>query len=96
MQDKENEAQKAMRDAQLALSGDNLAMFLAKSYEALHRWFDAETMYREIYEINPDRSATRPAVGRLLPGPPVSAPRSRQKKPRHLSTSFSRLAPTAS
>lgn len=54
MLDKENDAQKAMRDAQLVLSGDNLAQFLAKSYEALHRWFDAETMYREIYEINPN------------------------------------------
>src|SRR5262249_23936331 len=47
------DAQKTMRDAQLALSGDNLAFFLAKAYEALHRWFDAETLYREIYEINP-------------------------------------------
>jgi tetratricopeptide (TPR) repeat protein/Flp pilus assembly protein TadD len=51
--DKENEAQKAMRDAQLALTADNAPIFLAKSYEALRRWFDAETMYREIYEINP-------------------------------------------
>jgi tetratricopeptide (TPR) repeat protein len=54
MQDKENEAHKAMRDAQLVLSGDNLAPFLARCYEVLHRWFDAETLYREIYEINPN------------------------------------------
>jgi tetratricopeptide (TPR) repeat protein len=52
--DNENAAHKAMRDAQLVLSGDNLTLFLAKSYEALNRWFDAETMYREIYEIDPN------------------------------------------
>src|SRR3954451_8512282 len=54
MLDKENDAQKTMRDAQLVLSGDNLSMFLARSYEALRRWFDAETMLREIYETNPN------------------------------------------
>src|SRR5262249_31132802 len=48
-----NEAHKAMRDAQLMLSGDNLTSFLARSYEMLSRWFDAETMYREIFEMNP-------------------------------------------
>ena len=75
MQDKENEAQKAMRDAQLAMSGDNLAMFLARSYESLHRWFDAETMYREIYETKPDDLQRAAAIGRLLHGPPVPTPR---------------------
>lgn len=54
MQKDIDQAQKTMRDAQLALSGDNLQMFLARSYEVLHRWFDAETMYREIYEADPD------------------------------------------
>jgi tetratricopeptide (TPR) repeat protein len=43
-----------MRDAQLVLSGDNLTMFLARSYESLRRWFDAETMYRQIYETHPE------------------------------------------
>lgn len=52
--DNDKAAHKTMRDAQLVLSGDNLTMFLAKSYEALNRWFDAETMYREIYEIAPN------------------------------------------
>lgn len=54
MQKDEDQAQKTMRDAQLALSGDNLQIFLARSYEVLHRWFDAETMYREIYEADPN------------------------------------------
>ncbi|HMC10007.1 MAG TPA: tetratricopeptide repeat protein, partial [Pirellulaceae bacterium] len=54
LQNKENDAQKAMRDAQLVLSGDNLTMFLARSYESLRRWFDAETMYRQIYETHPE------------------------------------------
>lgn len=48
-----NEAHKSMRDAQLMLTGDNLTSFLARSYEMLSRWFDAETMYRELYEMNP-------------------------------------------
>lgn len=55
-----NEAHKAMRDAQLALSGDSLTSFLARSYEMLSRWFDAETMYRELFEMNPqDMQRTR-------------------------------------
>jgi cellulose synthase operon protein C len=54
MQDNENGAQKAMRDAQLVLNSDALPLFLAHAYEALHRWFDAETTYREIYDIKPD------------------------------------------
>jgi tetratricopeptide (TPR) repeat protein len=47
-------AQGALRDAQLALNGDNLDLFLAKSYAALGRWFDAETMYRSYYEGAPE------------------------------------------
>jgi len=47
-------AQAALREAQLSLSGDNLQMFLAKSYETLGRWFDAETMYRAVYDAAPD------------------------------------------
>jgi tetratricopeptide (TPR) repeat protein len=47
-------AQGALREAQLVLSGDNLQSFLARSYEALGRWFDAETMYRAVYEAAPD------------------------------------------
>jgi tetratricopeptide (TPR) repeat protein len=51
----ENEkAQAALREAQLVLSGDNLQIFLARGYEALGRWFDAETMYRAFYEMSPD------------------------------------------
>ncbi|MCI0334322.1 MAG: tetratricopeptide repeat protein [Planctomycetes bacterium] len=50
----EEQAQAALREAQLMLSGDNLQIFLAKSYEALGRWFDAETMYRAVHEAAPD------------------------------------------
>src|SRR5262245_34100124 len=46
-------AEQALRDAQLSLAGSNLQMFLAKSYEMLGRWFDAETMYRAVYEMDP-------------------------------------------
>src|SRR3954467_2558891 len=54
VQKDESSAQKTMRDAQLSLTGDTLPMFLARSYELLHRPFDAETMYREIYETDPN------------------------------------------
>lgn len=49
-----DQAQAVLREAQLALSGDNLQVFLARSYEALGSWFDAETMYRAIHEAAPD------------------------------------------
>ncbi len=48
------QAEAVLRDAQLALSGESLQLFLAKGYEALGRWFDAETMYRALYEGAPD------------------------------------------
>jgi tetratricopeptide (TPR) repeat protein len=48
------QAQSVLREAQLALSGDNLQVFLAKGYETLRRGFDAETMYRAVYEAKPD------------------------------------------
>jgi tetratricopeptide (TPR) repeat protein len=50
----DEQAQAVLREAQLALSGDNLQVFLARSYEALRRWFDAETMYRAVYESAPE------------------------------------------
>jgi pimeloyl-ACP methyl ester carboxylesterase len=55
------------RAAQLALSGDNLQVFLARSYEALGRWFDAELMYRALYEAAPEpkRMHVLPDVGHL-------------------------------
>ena len=70
-------AQKTLRDAQLALVGDNLPIFLARCYEALGRWFDAETMYRAVYEAAPERNRPRAGAGRILPraGLPAAGPR---------------------
>lgn len=48
------QARAALREAQLAMSGDNLTLFLAKANEALGAWFDAETMYRSYLDANPD------------------------------------------
>jgi tetratricopeptide (TPR) repeat protein len=53
MADKDDQAQKALRDVQLSLSGDSLQFVLAKCFEALGRWFDAEPMYRAVYEADP-------------------------------------------
>ena len=93
MQKDEDQAQKTMRDAQLALSGDNLQIFLARSYEVLHRWFDAETMYREIYEMDPNDIGRTQQLAAFYLGPiyqrrparqgdasPQSNPESRRRK----------------
>jgi tetratricopeptide (TPR) repeat protein len=69
MQKDEGQAQKTLRDAQLALSGDNLQIFLARSYEVLHRWFDAETMYREIYEADPNDISRAQQLAAFYLGP---------------------------
>lgn len=79
MQKDEQQAQKTMRDAQLALSGDNLAMFLARTYEVLHRWFDAETLYREIYETAPDDIGRVQQLAAFYVGPLYQLP-DRQSK----------------
>ncbi len=79
MQKDEQQAQKAMRDAQLALSGDNLATFLARTYEVLHRWFDAETLYREIYETAPDDLGRVQQLAAFYVGPLYQLP-DRQSK----------------
>ncbi len=79
MQKDEQQAQKTMRDAQLALSGDNLATFLARTYEVLHRWFDAETLYREIYETAPDDIARVQQLAAFYVGPLYQLP-DRQSK----------------
>ena len=79
MIDKENDAQKTMREAQLVLSGDNLAMFLARSYEALRRWFDAETMYRAIYELNPSDLQRAQQLAAFYLGPLYQRPDRNEK-----------------
>ncbi len=79
MQKDENQAQKTMRDAQLALSGDNLTIFLARSYEVLHRWFDAETMYRELYEAAPDDIGCAQQLAAFYMGPLYQRPDKVQK-----------------
>jgi tetratricopeptide (TPR) repeat protein len=50
-------ALEVLRNAQLTLSSDLLPQFLAKSYQALGYWFDAENMYRLQYENAPDDAA---------------------------------------
>lgn len=79
MQKDEAQAQKVLRDAQLALSGDNLPLFLARSYEVLHRWFDAETMYREIYEADPNDLSRAQQLAAFYLGPIYQRPDRRTK-----------------
>ncbi len=79
MQKNEAQAQKTMRNAQLVLTGDNLQIFLARSYEVLHRWFDAETMYREIYETAPDDLSRAQQLAAFYLGPIYQRPDRREK-----------------
>lgn len=74
MRKDEAAAQKAMRDAQLAMSGDSLVIFLARTYEVLHRWFDAETLYREIYETAPDEIGRVQQLAAFYVGPLYQLP----------------------
>lgn len=47
-------AEVALRKAQLTLDEDSQTGLLAKCYELLGRWFDAETIYLRAYEKDPD------------------------------------------
>lgn len=48
------EAEAALREAQLQLEEDQQPLLLARCYENMGRWFDAEGLYRLAYEQNPD------------------------------------------
>ncbi len=54
IQDDREQAMEVLRDAQLTLASDLLPRFLAKSYDVLGYWFDAENMYRLQYDNDPD------------------------------------------
>ncbi len=88
------QAQKTLREAQLALNGDNLQLFLAKSYEALLRWFDAETMYRAVYEAKPDELARAQQLAAFYLGPVYPLP-DKQQKAAPLINQMLRTAPKA-
>ena len=47
-------ANQTLRDAQLALSEDQLMDFWPRGYEIMGRWFDAENMYTTAFEARPD------------------------------------------
>lgn len=47
-------AEAALREAELALPVDQVDLVLARSYEMLGRWFDAENLYKKTLEDNPE------------------------------------------
>lgn len=67
-------AQASLKQAQLELSDDLLVAVLARSYEVLGRWFDAESMYVSAYHASPDnyRLAQQLATFYLGPGYPLT------------------------
>lgn len=50
---KPDEAAAALREAQLTLEEDQQQLLLARCYENMGRWFDAENIYRNTHEQNP-------------------------------------------
>lgn len=55
-------AEKALREAQLAISSEQMPGVLAKCYEIMGRAFDAEKLYQAAYDANPEN----PALARQL------------------------------
>ncbi len=49
-------AEQAIREAQLALDEDRQLLLLARCYEIMGRWFDAENLYHLSLEQNPENS----------------------------------------
>ena len=68
-----DKSQAVLKQAQLALGDDLLVGVLAQSDEILGRWFDAESMYRSAYDLNPDnlRIVQQLATFYLGPGYPL-------------------------
>jgi tetratricopeptide (TPR) repeat protein len=79
VQNELDQAQAVLREAQLVLSGDNLQIFMARCYEALGRWFDAETMYRAVYEMAPDDLARAQQLAAFYLGNAYRQPDAQQK-----------------
>ncbi len=57
IQKEREQALDVLREAQLTLASDLLPQFLARSYEVLGYWFDAENLYRLQYENDPENTA---------------------------------------
>ncbi len=49
-------AENAVRGAQLALSEDESSLMLARCYEVMGRWFDAENLYKDTLKIGDERA----------------------------------------
>ena len=77
--ERRSEAQKTMRDAQLALSGDNLQMFLRAAMKCSIAGSMRKPCIARSMKLA-RRFGPRPATGRLLPGPDVSASRSPRQR----------------
>ncbi len=50
-------AEQVIREARLALPEDQQGPLLAKSYEVVGRWFDAENLYKQMLDADPDNVA---------------------------------------
>jgi tetratricopeptide (TPR) repeat protein len=64
-----DQAEQALREAQLALSSERLPVVLAKCYELMGRVFDAENLYRTAYETEPDNVALARQLATFYLGP---------------------------
>ncbi|MEM8865391.1 MAG: tetratricopeptide repeat protein [Planctomycetota bacterium] len=73
------EAEKTLREAQLALPEDQQGLLVARSYEWLGRWFDAETAYKQLYERDTDNLAITQALAAFYLGPRYPLPNKEAK-----------------
>lgn len=62
-------AEQALREAQLALSSEQLPVVLAKCYELMGRAFDAENLYRTAYEADTDNVVMARQLATFYLGP---------------------------
>ncbi|MEM9185065.1 MAG: tetratricopeptide repeat protein [Planctomycetota bacterium] len=71
---KVSEAEAVLRRAQLTLPEDQQAALLARGYEWLGRWFDAEAVYRDQYQEKPDDLSTARALAAFYLSPRYPQP----------------------
>jgi len=72
-------AELALREAQLTIDEDRQTGLLAKCYEMLGRWFDAENIYRLAYEQQPESDAIAKQLATFYMGQRYPLPDGRAK-----------------
>lgn len=67
-------AEDAIRDARIAVPEDQQPLMLARCFEAVGRWFDAENLYRDMLEADPNSPALVRQLVQFYMGPGYRRP----------------------